>query len=148
MNKAVSVLLGILLAALLITVTAAIAGILAMYGANAAGMSEGPSNSLLPLVYLIYGGLAGAVLFLPVMAGCYFLVGKKRGAHPNWSMLVSALVLWLLAFPVGFAFYQGGLALQDMEWERWRLTTERERAAFEAQRASQENDRNAGASDR
>ncbi|HEY1123778.1 MAG TPA: hypothetical protein VGE67_19325 [Haloferula sp.] len=92
MKKAVSVVLGILFAAVLITLTAAIAGVLAICGANAAGMSEVPSSDLLPLAYLLYGGLAGAVLFLPVAAGGYYLVGKKRGAHPNISMLVSALV--------------------------------------------------------
>lgn len=133
MKKAASVLLGIMLAAVLITVTAAIAGPLAVCGANAAGMSEAGSSSLLPLVYVVYGGLAGAVLLLPVAAGCYFLVGKKRGAHPNFSMLAAALILWVLAFPVGFAFYQGGLVLQEREREQWRLSTERERE-LEAQK--------------
>jgi len=145
MKKAVSVLLAIVLAAVLITVTAGIAGALAVCGSNAAGMSAVPSYSLLPLAYLIYGGLAGAVLFLPVAAGCYFLVGKKRGAHPSWSMLVSALILWLSAYPVGFAFYQGGLVLQEREREKSRLSTERER---EANRIQNENDRNTEASDR
>ena len=133
MKKVVSVVLGILLAAVLITVTAVIAGTLAVCGANVAGMSEGPSYSLLPLVYLFYGGLAGAVLFLPVAAGCYFLLGKKRGAHPNFSMLTAALILWVLACPVGFAFYQGGLFLQEREREQRRLSSEQEKELLRPQ---------------
>jgi hypothetical protein len=144
--KVASVMAGIVLAAVLIPVTAIATGSLAVFGARFGGMrvSQPGNFDPVPLDFLVFGGLAGAILFGPMAVGFYFLFDKKRGAHPIWAMLGSAMATSLLAFPVGFTCYKNSKIAEVRKNEEVWLFAERQKALD-----AQSNDgRNAGAGDR
>jgi len=136
--KALSVLAGIVLAAVLIVATAIATGCLAYHGARFAGLPASTVGAFdsAPLDYFIFGGLSGAILFCLVTVGLYFLYARKRGIHPNRIMLFSAAAISLLAFPAGIVCHEN--------WdtaERWMWDARKKWRQLDAQR---KDDRNAG----